>query len=78
MLRLDILIGDAAGRSDAPLCSDGFARVAGKSRGLGERAARVSFHDPDLRARGTHEPERFHDQSAIDADHGEHDAQQKA
>ena len=78
MLRLDILIGDATGRSDTPLRGHGLACVAGKSRGLGERAARIAFHDPDLRACGAHEPERFHDQAAIDADHGEHDAEQQA
>ena len=78
MLRLDILIGDAAGRRDTPLRGHGLARVAGKPRGLGEGAARVSFHDPDLRARRAHEPERFQNQAAIDADHGEHDAKQEA
>ena len=32
MLRFDVLIGDAAGRGDAPLRGDGLARVAGKPR----------------------------------------------
>ena len=78
MLRLDILIGDAARRRDTPLRGDGLARVAGKPRGFGERPARVAFHDPDLRTGRAHEPERFEDQAAIDADHREHDAEQQA
>ena len=78
MLRFDVLIGDAASRGNPPLRGYGDARIPGNPRSLGEGTARSAFHDPNLPACCAHEPERFHDQAAIDSDHRKHNAEKKA
>ena len=78
VLRFDILIGDRARGSDAPLRGNDVAGVAGKPRGFRKRAARAALDHPDMGAGGAREPQRFQHEPAIDADHREHDAEQQA
>src|SRR5690606_19202248 len=78
MLCLDVLVGNRAGSSDAPLSGDDLTGIARQPRGLSEGAARAALHDPDMDVGGAHEAERFLHQAPIDPDHRHYYAEQKA
>ena len=75
---LDGLIGHGSGLGHAREPRDGFARIAGNARGFGEGSARAGFDDPEVDLVAAHDGQRVDDDAAIDADHGQHDAEQQA
>src|SRR5688572_13231010 len=67
VLRVHVLVGDAARCGDAPLRGDRLAHLARKARSFRKWSACIAFHDPDLSARGPNQPKRLKDEAAINA-----------
>jgi hypothetical protein len=72
------LVGNGAGALDAVDPADEFSRIAGYTRGLGERSIGAGFNHPKISVSGTRLAQGIIYEAAINARDHDDDAQQQA